>query len=255
MSWLLTPHQGALSNALFVSVLLLPHASAVDAALQRNSSPEAAAFARYIGWVHERDPFTEAGPSLIFVRASLPNLYKDAEMLAIRQPGENERSVYQIISGGGDGTVAGEVMARYFELEKKVADLPLSSILITPNNYKFHYRGALNTGGQKVYIYSIVPKKNRFGMIKGQLWIDGATGAEVLLSGRFTGPNGGIDLVRETDLNNGRSVIRTTHLSCTLPLVGRGELEISETPLRIASDSDIPKRFPRDSVTLLPRME
>ena len=144
-------------------------------------------------------------------------------------------------------------MARYFELEKKVADLPLSSILITPTNYKFHYRGAVNTSGHKSYIYSIVPKKNRFGLIKGQLWIDGDTGAEVLVSGRLSGPNGAIDLVRETDLAN--AAIRTTHINWTLPLLGRGELDITETPVRLSNSSETPMRLRREGATLLPQMQ
>jgi hypothetical protein len=43
------------------------------------------AFARYIASIHERNPFTESGPVAVEIQASLPGLYKESRVLAIRR--------------------------------------------------------------------------------------------------------------------------------------------------------------------------
>jgi len=93
------------------------------------------AFARYIASIHERNPFTESGPVAVEIQASLPGLYKESRVLAIRQTGESERSEYRVLQIEGDATVVQEVIARYFQVEEQLEDLPVSSVTITPANY------------------------------------------------------------------------------------------------------------------------
>src|SRR5260370_14915858 len=82
--------------------------------------PESLAFARYVASIRERDPFTESEPVLVEIEASLPGLYKQSSLLAIRQTGESERSEYQVLQIEGDATVTQEVIARYLILLKDV---------------------------------------------------------------------------------------------------------------------------------------
>ena len=86
---------------------------------------------------------------------------------------------------GGDGAVVEEVIARYFAIQEQMENLPRSSILITPENYRFQFRGQVRTGDGSAYVYDITPKKHRPGLFKGQIWIDAATGAELLVSGQL----------------------------------------------------------------------
>jgi hypothetical protein len=201
--------------------------------LPQESRPSA--FARYVTAVQAGDPFTEPGPVAVFIEASLPELYKSAELLAIRQANESERSQYKVVSFEGDGTVAEEVIDRYVGLYQVLQQLPTSSVAVIPANYKFRFRGDVKTGGRTAYIYDISPRKNRIGLIKGQIWIDAHTGAEVFLTGRLTGPHsirGGVNVVRETTLPEDSGLARTTHLVFAVPQLGRGELAVIECPLQ-----------------------
>ncbi|HLJ48370.1 MAG TPA: hypothetical protein VKU01_20285 [Bryobacteraceae bacterium] len=198
------------------------------------------AFAQYVASIQRRDAFAESGPVGIVIEASVPSLYKEAGLAAIRRTGENERPEYLVLRMEGDGTVQEEVMARYFELQDHIEELPVSSIAITSANYKFRFQGEVKTGRGKAYVYEITPRKKRAGLIKGQLWMDAETGAEVMVTGRLRAPaslGGGVDLVRETTLQNGSAVARVTHVALAVPRLGRGEVVISEYPLSSRGES------------------
>jgi hypothetical protein len=214
----------ALPALLFVQVL-----PAADLSIGSPCPPQNVAFARYVASLQGRY-LNESGQLATLIQGSLPGLYKEAEMIAIRQTGGDQSSQYNVLYLGGDGTVADEVIARYFEFKRQVEKQPLASTLISPENYNFHFRGQVKTGGGNSYIYDITPRKKRLGLMKGQIWIDATTGAEVVLAGRIMDKSGEIDLVRETKLV-GESVGRVTHVGATLPLLGRGELVVVEFPV------------------------
>jgi hypothetical protein len=164
----------------------------------------------------------------------LPELYKSAALLAVRKQGEDKRSELHVLQIAGDGTVADEVIERYFAHRQEADILPLSSVAITPSNYKFHYAGEVKTGGAAAYVYDITPRKNRPGLLLGKIWMDAETGDEVMLSGHLTDlPNSGgrVDVVRNTELINGSAFARVTHVNFTVPLLGRAEVVITERVL------------------------
>jgi hypothetical protein len=70
--------------------------------VQPTTPPQSVAFARYIEWLHARDPFTESGPVALAIAASLPGLDKQGSLLAIREVGESERSQYTRSPGRRD---------------------------------------------------------------------------------------------------------------------------------------------------------
>ena len=207
--------------------------AAGDLLVRSQPQPESVAFARYLVSLEQHDPFTAAGPVAVLIEASLPHFYKDAQLLAIRRMGENERSEYLIAGLVGDGAALDEVTMRYFALQEEIEKLPSSSIQISPENYKFRLRGEVKTGIGSAYVYDITPRKRRRGLFKGQIWIEAGTGSEVLTSGHLEGaPSIGssVDFVRETKLD-GVGYARVTHLSFTVPLLGRSELVVTERPL------------------------
>jgi hypothetical protein len=188
------------------------------------------AFARYVV-SQERDPFPKSGPVLTLIEASLPELYKSAALVAVRGPVEDERSELQVLQLAGDGTVAAEVIDRYFAFRQQIDQLPLAYTAVMPANYKFRFGGEVRTGGGAAYIYDVTPKKQRPGLVSGQLWIDAATGRELLLSGHLSNmpvTAGLIDVVRDTTLMNGSAIARVTHVAFTIPRLGRAELVITE---------------------------
>jgi hypothetical protein len=191
------------------------------------------AFAQYVV-SQERDPFPKSGPVMILIEASLPELYKSAALVAVRGPAENEPGEPHVLQFAGDGTVAAEVIDRYFALRQRIDRLPLASIAVTPANYKFHFGGDVKTGGGAAYIYDVTAKKKGPGLVSGQLWMDAATGRELLLSGHLSDlplTAGPVDVVRDTTLMNGSAILRVTHVAFTIPRLGRAELVVTEMVL------------------------
>jgi len=219
-------------------LVMIQHLGASDLLQRPQSRPESLAFARYLVSLEQHDPFTEVGPVAVLIESSLPHLFKGSELLAIRNMGENERSQYAILGIAGDGAAVDEVTTRYFALQEELENLPLSSIQISPENYKFHLRGEVKAGIGSAYVYDITPRKRRPGLFKGQIWIEAGTGAEVLISGRLEGAHSigsSVDFVRETKLD-GPGYARVTHLTFTIPVLGRSELVVTERPLGMPDD-------------------
>jgi len=226
-------------------VLLIPaSALAKDLAIvQPTAPPESMAFARYIAWLQARDPFTESGPVALAIVASLPGLDKHGSVFAIREVGESERSQYGILHLQGDAIVFERAIAPYLLAQRQAEDLPLSTVIITPQNYRFCYAGAVETGDGTAYVFRITPRKNRAGLIRGELWIEPLTGAPVLVTGNLiTAPScsiRSINIVREITFVDGNPSARTTHMMIETRPVGRAELTIIEFPLGLA-DPDAP---------------
>ena len=166
--------------------------------------------------------------------ASLPGLDEQSSLVAIREVGESERSQYEITELQGDAMVFERVITSYFLAQRQAEDLPLSSVIITPRNYKFRYAGAVEAGDKAAYIFRITPKKNHAGLIRGELWIDPVTGAPVLVTGYLVKtPSTSIrsfHVASETTFVDGYPCARTTRMMIETRPVGRAELTIIELP-------------------------
>lgn len=220
-----------------LAVMSSVNARASDSAEILSIAPPALAFAHYIAFLNQRSPFTESGPVAVEIDASLPGLGKQACLSAIRETGASERSEYQVLQLEGDSMVKHEVIARYLSAQVQAEALPLSSALITPANYKFHYVGSIHALGTLLYVFQVSPRKKRVGLMQGQLWIDPVTGVAVHQAGHSVKTPSillhRIDITRDTSLRDGFPYIRITHavVDTRLP-VGRAELTITERPLR-----------------------
>jgi len=215
----------------FLALLIPASALALDLTLAAPASAEALAFSRYIASIHRPDQFAESGPVAVAVEASLPGLSKESRLLAIRLTGESERSEYHVLQSDGDAAVRA-VIAPYLAAHEQVEDLPVSSVLITPANYKFRYQGEVATEGAPAHAFGIVPKKTSDGLVRGELWIDSVTGVAVLQSGRLVKTSSSvirrIELVRDTKLVGGHASVRITRVAIERQLSGRGYLTITE---------------------------
>jgi hypothetical protein len=191
------------------------------------------AFARYTTSQVQHDPFPKSGSVAILIEASLPEFYRSAALVAVREQGANDRELH-VLDISGDESVAAEVIDRYFTLRQSVDALPLSSVAITPVNYRFRFAGEVKTGGAVAFIYEIKPKKNRPGLVAGRLWIDSVTGREVLLAGHLLNMparGGSVEVVRNTKLINGAACARVTHVTFGIPRLGRAAVVITEIVL------------------------
>jgi hypothetical protein len=243
------------------ALITSPNAAAQSPSALRRTSGAAMAFARYIETMQEPSPFTQSGPVAIEIAASLPGLYKESRLLAVRKTVESERYQYLVLQVEGDATVLEEVITPYLAVQDKIEDLPRSSVAITPANYRFHYVREVGKGASSAYVFRITPKKRRDGLIHGELWIDANTGIGTLQAGRLVKPPSTlaeIRVVRDTSLLNGVPSTRVTHVTIKTR-VGRGELSITESPLVGAEEApaspgrtpEAPLRSPTAAISLI----
>jgi len=220
--------------ALALVALLIPGSTPADTLTIASPAPGSLAFARYIASIHRRDPFTESGPVAVLIEASLPGLRRESRLVAIRETGESERTEYKVFETEGDSMVTQEVIAPYLAEQKEIEDLPLSSVIITPANYNFHFMGEAGIAGASAYVFRIVPKKKRAGLMRGELWLDSETGLAVMQAGYFvkTSSTGirRIEMVRDTKLQDGSPCSRITRVALETRRTGRGYLTITEFP-------------------------
>jgi hypothetical protein len=132
----------------------------------------------------------------------------------------------------GGATVKQQVIARYLTAEKEAAATPASSVAVTLANYKFRYLAS--NGGTTVYSFQITPRHKRTGLIKGELWIDGATGLAVHEVGYLVRKPSifirRLKITRDVSLSDGVPCLRTTQLDIDVRFVGRAELTVTENP-------------------------
>jgi hypothetical protein len=219
--------------SLIFTLILLAASSlrAADQAMVDSTGQAAMAFARYTAGLQHESPWTL---ETIEIDASLPKLEKQGRLRAIRRLLPFGRPEYQVLEIVGDQTVKQQVIVRYLSEDVRAAAIPASLVAITVANYKFRYKGEVDNGGSVAYAFLITPRKKREGLIKGELWIDGETGAVVRQSGYLVKKPSifvkRVDVTRETTLRDGIAAVRITYLSVDTRLVGRAELVIHELP-------------------------
>jgi hypothetical protein len=190
------------------------------------------ALALYLASATQDDPWSPPNRALLEIDAYLPKLREEGHLQAIRVWDESKTPEYQVIHLSGDASVEQQVIARYLNAEQQAATMPASLLALTPANYKFRYVGS--SRGHPVYVFYITPRKKRAGLIRGELWIDGATGLLVHEAGYLVKrPSIFIrhfKIVRDVKLQDGTPYIRTTQIEIDARFVGRAELTITESP-------------------------
>ena len=224
----------ARSGVVALISFLVPSSFAGNNSISPSPTGPAVAFARYVGSIQQRNPFTESGPVMLEIDASLPALYKQARILAVRRTGESEKAEYALVSMEGDAIVTQEVVARYLQIAEQIEDLPFTATAVTPANYKFRYLGEIGKAGAAAHRFQITPRKKHHGLIQGELWIDAATGTDVLQTGSLIIPHSRsgerVHIVRDTSIIDGYPLFRVSHVSMDMARIGRGELTITELP-------------------------
>jgi hypothetical protein len=190
------------------------------------------ALERYLAIAADGDPWAAPNAVLLDIDACLPRLAEQGHLRAVRDWPEHETPEYKVIRIEGDATVKQQVIARYLTAEQRAAAMPTSSLAVTPANYNFRYVGS--SGGPPVYAFQITPRKKRPGLIKGELWIDGATGLAVHQAGYLVKKPSAfirkLKITRDVSLRDGAPYLRTTHVEIDVRFVGRAELMIVESP-------------------------
>jgi hypothetical protein len=176
---------------------------------------------------------TDFGDMAIEIEASLPQMGKQGRLEAIRHRGPTGTPEYKVVSFEGDTTVKQQVIARYLAAEKQAYDRPAASFAVTPDNYKFRYIASIDSGSGRFYIFGIKPRHRKEGLIQGQIWIHGATGALEHQDGRLAKRPS--MFIREVGIlrDTGDRVVpyvRVTRIDVETRLFGHAKLTIRERP-------------------------
>ncbi|MBL8230915.1 MAG: hypothetical protein JNL98_20640 [Bryobacterales bacterium] len=163
------------------------------------------------------------------IHAELPKLKKSGHMSALRFISRIGRITYDAIKFDGDNTIKKEVIARYLAAETESQSKAAPPI--TPEHYKFKYKGLSDREGRPVYVFQLTPKKKQIGTFKGELWLDKDSLLPVQEAGRFSkNPSVFVrrfDFIRQYDIQNGVAIPRKTHGTVETRLWGKAEVDIA----------------------------
>jgi hypothetical protein len=223
-----------LSSVLLLLALMVAfvgHAPARDNIIVNSSPPAVKALERFIA---NQQPDSRTSVETIEIEASLLKLNKNGRLRAIRRTLSVQHPEYQVLEISGDSMVNHQLIARYLHAEDRAAELSNASTAITPANYKFGYVGVVQLRDGLAYVFRIIPRKKKEGLINGVLWIDADTGIAVRLSGYLVkNPSmflKRVNVTRENYLRDGIVEARITHLLIDTRLVGSARLVVVERP-------------------------
>ena len=165
--------------------------------------------------------------------ATLPELKKHGRLHALRRISPLGLIRYERLRFEGDGTVNHQVITRYLTAEAESQREQSPSLAVTPQNYKFKYKGMNRADGRDVHVFQVSPKQKRQGLFRGEIWIDAQTYLRVQESGYMV-KNPSIFLkkvafVRKYEIHDGISLPRHVLSVVETRLVGKAELTIDFT--------------------------
>jgi hypothetical protein len=123
-----------------------------------------------------------------------------------------------------------DLIARYMAAEMNVQEDRRVAMAVTPDNYRFHFKGRAELDGRDVYWFQVTPKHKAVGLFKGDLWIDAGTYLKVRESGYLVkSPSLFVKRVaftRQYEIRDGHAVPLRMESVVDTRLVGRAELTI-----------------------------
>jgi hypothetical protein len=226
----------ALTSSMVLLALLLP-----ITVLAADESPSAV-LERYNATL-ENNSDDQTAAATLDIEASVPKLAKQARLQAIRRLVPFGKPEYEVVQTAGDAMVRRQVIARYLSADAEGRSMRASDVAISRANYKFRFVGAAGTGPNLAYVFQITPRKKRLGLIRGELWIDAATGIAVHQAGYLVKRPSiflrRVGVVQDVDLREGRPYRRITRLDLDTLLAGRAELTVREHPYESAPERDV----------------
>ena len=186
---------------------------------------------QYCAATRGQDQLRQASSMDLEIAASLPKLKKQGKLHALRRVSALGRITYEILGFEGDGTVKKQIINRYLTAEAEAQQDPSLSLAITPENYKFKYKGKIQLDGRETHLFDVSPKHKRQGFFQGQLWIDSATFLRVQEAGYLVKSPSillkKVAFVRKYEIRGGISVpLQEQSVVDTRLGVGKAELTI-----------------------------
>jgi len=177
--------------------------------------------------------------------ARLPKLQKEGRLHALRFITRVGQIRYVVDKFVGDSSVKKDVIARYMSAETQAIETQKpSQSAITPENYKFKYKGLVERNDRAVHVFQLNPRKKRVGLFKGELWVDASTFLPVRESGRLVKTPSiflkKVEFVRDYEIVDGRAVPKHIQSTIVTRFWGPAELDINFHNLSFNADADSP---------------
>jgi len=138
---------------------------------------------KYVTATQEQQSALRGASMEVNIAAEVPKLQSKGKLQALRSISKLGKVTYHALGFSGDTRIKNDVIAKYLSAETQAPAGP--DIAITPQNYKFKFKGLQNHDGRDMYVFQLSPKHKRIGLFKGELWIDQQTCMPIRESGRF----------------------------------------------------------------------
>ena len=209
--------------------------------------PEDEMVSRYIDATQQQQSALRGGTMEVDIDANVPNMKTRGKLHALKSISKSGKIIYHALGFSGDNSVKTEVIARYLKAEVDAAQ-DGQNFSITPENYKFKYKGVEERDGRDVYILHVTPRHKKVGLFKGELWVDSRTYLPVRESGSFVKTPSiflkKMQFVRVYDIQNGVAVLQRMESKADVRFIGPVELSVNyfkfskEEPDTVAGASD-----------------
>ncbi len=192
--------------------------------------PEDEMVNRYVDATHQQQDALRGGTMEVDIDANVPKMKTQGKLHALKSISKLGKITYHALGFSGDNSVKTEVIARYLKAEVDAAQ-DGQNFSISPENYKFKYKGIEDRDGREVYILHVTPRHKKPGFFKGELWLDAATYLPVRESGSFVKTPSiflkKMQFVRVYDIQNGVAVPQRMESKADVRFIGPVELKIN----------------------------
>jgi hypothetical protein len=192
--------------------------------------PEQEMVNRYVEATQAQQSALRGGTEEVDIDAAVPKFKKKGKLHALKNISKLGKITYHALGFSGDGIVKTEVIANYLKAEVEAAQ-GQSSLSITPQNYKFKYKGTWDWNGRQIYVLHVSPREKKVGLFKGELWLDAETYMPVREQGAFVKSPSfmlkKMQFVRDYELQNGVSIPQRTQSRVETRFFGQVELNIN----------------------------
>ena len=192
--------------------------------------PEEEIVGHYLDATQSQKDTMRGGSVEMDIDATLPKLQKQGKLHTLKNITKLGKITFHVLGFTGDNTVKTEVIARYLKAEIDSAQAS-SEVAVTPENYKFKYKGTEDFHGRQAYVLRVNPRHKKVGLFKGELWLDAQTYMPVRESGSFVKTPSvflkKMQFVREYELRDGVSVPQRLESKAEVRFIGPVELNIN----------------------------
>jgi hypothetical protein len=178
------------------------------------------------------------------VEADLPDTSQHGRYELRRSFSAPKSLAYAAVRFVGDGFIKTSVITRLLQSEvDHVQKGEGAKTAITPDNYKFSFKGTDTVQGDPVYVYQLKPRKKRPGLFKGRVFLDASTGrlrrAEGVLVKSPSFFVKRVEFVQDYDDFAGFSLPVRVHSVAKTRILGRAVVDIWHSGYQARSLTDV----------------